>query len=93
MVASRAAYSGAPEEGIQFGDLRATRDYSVSQAYGHSKLANVLFSYELARLLKGIEDSIKPPEPTEYKPVYDVANLVLRETYGHDLSNLQARVN
>jgi NAD(P)-dependent dehydrogenase (short-subunit alcohol dehydrogenase family) len=53
VVASRAAYSGAPEEGIQFGDLRATRDYSVSQAYGHSKLANVLFSYELARLLKG----------------------------------------
>ena len=53
VVASRAAYRGAPQEGIQFGDLRATRDYSASQAYAHSKLANVLFSYELARLLKG----------------------------------------
>lgn len=53
VVASRAAYRGAPEEGIQFDDLRATRDYSASRAYAHSKLANVLFSYELARLLKG----------------------------------------
>ena len=53
VVGSRAAYSGAPEEGIQFDDLRATRDYSVSRAYAHSKLANILFSYELARRLKG----------------------------------------
>ncbi len=53
VVGSRAAYRSAPEEGIQFEDLRATRDYSASQAYAHSKLANVLFSYELARLLKG----------------------------------------
>ena len=53
VVASRAAYSGAPEDGIQFDDLQASRDYSVSRAYGHSKLANVLFSYELARLLAG----------------------------------------
>lgn len=53
VVGSRAAYRSAPEEGIQFDDLRATRNYSASQAYAHSKLANVLFSYELARLLKG----------------------------------------
>ena len=53
VVGSRAAYRSAPEDGIQFNDLRATRDYSASRAYAHSKLANVLFSYELARLLKG----------------------------------------
>ena len=53
VVSSRAAYRSAPEEGIQFGDLRAVHDYSASQAYAHSKLANALFSYELARLLKG----------------------------------------
>ncbi len=53
VVSSRAAYRSAPEEGIQFDDLRATRDYSASQAYAHSKLAKVLFSYELARRLKG----------------------------------------
>jgi hypothetical protein len=32
---------------------------------------------ELARLLKMIEDSIIPPAPPEYHPIYDVANLVL----------------
>ena len=53
IVGSRAAYRSAPADGIQFGDLRFTHDYSASRAYAHSKLANVLFSYELARLLKG----------------------------------------
>lgn len=53
VVGSRAAYSSAPEEGIEFGNLRGTSNYSRSRAYGHSKLANVLFSLELARLLKG----------------------------------------
>lgn len=53
VVASRAAYRSAPDEGIEFGDLRATRNYSPARAYAHSKLANVLYSLELARLLKG----------------------------------------
>lgn len=53
VVASRAAYRSAPGDGIQFADLRGTNDYSAGRAYAHSKLANVLFSYELARLLKG----------------------------------------
>jgi len=53
VVGSRAAYGSAPEEGIEFGNLRGAANYSRSRAYGHSKLANVLFSLELARLLKG----------------------------------------
>jgi len=53
VVGSRAAYRSAPEGGIEFDDLAASRDYSTSRAYAHSKLANILFSLELARLLKG----------------------------------------
>jgi NAD(P)-dependent dehydrogenase (short-subunit alcohol dehydrogenase family) len=53
VVASRAAYRGAPETGIRFDDLTLGRDYSDSLAYGHSKLANVLFSLELGKLLRG----------------------------------------
>ncbi len=53
IVGSRAAYRSAPQDGIQFDDLRFTRDYSAGRAYAHSKLANILFSFELARLLKG----------------------------------------
>ncbi len=52
-VASRAAYRDAPDEGILFDDLAMTNDYSDSLAYGHSKLANALFSLQLAELLRG----------------------------------------
>ncbi len=53
VVASRTAYRDAPEEGIRFDDLTLSDDYSDSMAYGHSKLANVLFSLGLARRLRG----------------------------------------
>jgi NAD(P)-dependent dehydrogenase (short-subunit alcohol dehydrogenase family) len=53
VVGSRAAYRSAPEQGIEFDNLEGSRDYSPRRAYAHSKLANVLFSLELARLLKG----------------------------------------
>ena len=52
-VASRTAYRDAPPEGILFDDLGMAREYSDALAYGHSKLANVLFSLKLADLLRG----------------------------------------
>lgn len=53
VVASRTAYTDAPETGIQFENLALSGDYEDRRAYGHSKLANVLFSLELARLVRG----------------------------------------
>jgi NAD(P)-dependent dehydrogenase (short-subunit alcohol dehydrogenase family) len=38
---------------IDFDDLHAEHGYSIANAYGRSKLANVLFTYELARRLEG----------------------------------------
>ncbi|MGS0683904.1 SDR family oxidoreductase [Nakamurella sp. GG22] len=38
---------------IDFDDLQAERSYSGARAYNQSKLANLLFSYELARRLAG----------------------------------------
>jgi retinol dehydrogenase-14 len=38
---------------IDFDDLQGERSYSGSRAYNQSKLANVLFSYELAKRLRG----------------------------------------
>ncbi len=39
---------------IDFDDLQSRRRYSASRAYGRSKLANILFTRELARRLDGI---------------------------------------
>ena len=38
---------------LDFDDLQGERDYSGPRAYDRSKLANVLFTYELARRLRG----------------------------------------
>ncbi|MGH8221515.1 MAG: SDR family NAD(P)-dependent oxidoreductase, partial [Woeseiaceae bacterium] len=53
VVASRAAYRSVPAEGMDFDDLSGLHEYSTERAYGQSKLANVLYSLELARLLRG----------------------------------------
>jgi NAD(P)-dependent dehydrogenase (short-subunit alcohol dehydrogenase family) len=46
--------SGAQAMGrIDFDDLQGERSYSGQRAYNQSKLANVLFTYELARRLEG----------------------------------------
>lgn len=46
--------SSAHQEGtINFDDLQAQAGYSRSAAYSQSKLANILFTYELARQLEG----------------------------------------
>jgi NAD(P)-dependent dehydrogenase (short-subunit alcohol dehydrogenase family) len=45
-----AAHAGAH---IEFGDLQGQRSYQGSRAYSQSKLANILFTYELARRLAG----------------------------------------
>jgi retinol dehydrogenase 14 len=46
--------SGAQSMGrIDFDDLQGERKYSGQRAYNQSKLANVMFTYELARRLQG----------------------------------------
>jgi NAD(P)-dependent dehydrogenase (short-subunit alcohol dehydrogenase family) len=46
--------SGAHAAGkLDFGDLQLKSKYSVTRAYGNSKLCNILFTRELAKRLKG----------------------------------------
>lgn len=40
-------------EQLDFNDLQLVKSYTIYRAYGRSKLANVLFSYELARRMAG----------------------------------------
>ncbi|MDP6435901.1 MAG: SDR family oxidoreductase [Gammaproteobacteria bacterium] len=51
-VSSGRATGNPPEEGIQFDNLSGEAGYDPSKAYGQSKLANVLFTLELARRLR-----------------------------------------
>jgi NAD(P)-dependent dehydrogenase (short-subunit alcohol dehydrogenase family) len=52
-VGSRSAYTQAPDVGIDFDNLRGERHFDAGEAYGRSKLANALFSLELAQRLDG----------------------------------------
>ena len=63
VVSSRAAYSRAPEAGIEFDNLDAHRDYSDRRAYGHSKLANALFALHLGKLLQGTRITVNALHP------------------------------
>lgn len=53
VVLSSAGHLWAPEVGIEFDNLSGERGYEPNRAYGHSKLANGLFSLELAKRLAG----------------------------------------
>jgi NAD(P)-dependent dehydrogenase (short-subunit alcohol dehydrogenase family) len=52
-VSSGRATGNVPEGGIQFDNLSGEAGYDPGKAYGQSKLANVLFTLELARRLEG----------------------------------------
>ena len=52
-VGSQSGYLRAPPEGIDFDNLRGEGEYDAIHAYGRSKLANQLFSIELAKRLAG----------------------------------------
>lgn len=49
VVVSSLGYQWAPAAGIEFDNLSGERDYEPNKMYGQSKLANGLFSLELAR--------------------------------------------
>jgi WW domain-containing oxidoreductase len=51
VVVSSLGYQWAPPAGIEFDNLDGRRGYEPNKMYGQSKLANALFSLELARRL------------------------------------------
>ena len=53
VVVSSSALKWADDTAIEWDNLSGERDYSANRAYGQSKLANSLFSLELARRMAG----------------------------------------
>ena len=48
---------------IEFDDLMGERSYAAFRAYGQSKLANIMFTYELARRLDGTNVTVNCLHP------------------------------
>ena len=59
---------------IDFDDLQSTKSYSGQRAYNQSKLANVLFSYELARRLNGTTVTVNAVHPGVTNTSFGVAD-------------------
>ncbi|MCT8139167.1 SDR family oxidoreductase [Anaerobacillus sp. CMMVII] len=56
--------SGAHKAGkIHFDDINLKKNYRVFRAYAQSKLANILFTYELAQRLKGTDVTVNCLHP------------------------------
>ncbi len=62
-VSSGRATGNPPEEGIQFDNLSGEKGYDPGKAYGQSKLANVLFTLELAKRLEGTSTTANSLRP------------------------------
>ncbi|MDZ4857841.1 MAG: SDR family oxidoreductase [Candidatus Hydrogenedentes bacterium] len=48
---------------IEFDDLQSERSYSGMRVYGNTKLANILFTYQLARRLEGVNVTVNCLHP------------------------------
>ena len=59
---SSAGYLMAPQ-GLNFDDLQSKEGYSGFVCYGHSKLANIYFTTELARRLEGEDIAVNAVHP------------------------------
>ena len=53
VIVSSDAHHRAPPEGIQFDNLSGEREYSAIRNYGQAKLANLLFTNQLAKRIEG----------------------------------------
>jgi len=81
-VGSRSAYRQAPAEGIDFDNLRGEKAFDSQEAYGRSKLANALFSLELAKRLEGSDITSNVIHPGLVKTnIARTAPAVLRKAF------------
>jgi NAD(P)-dependent dehydrogenase (short-subunit alcohol dehydrogenase family) len=64
---SSGGYALAPKGGIEFDNLSGERDYTGWKMYGQSKMANILFTRELARRFEGAAATANAVHPGAVK--------------------------
>ncbi len=91
-VSSRSGYTQAPAVGIDFDNLRGEKAFDAGEAYGRSKLANALFSLQLAQYLEGktvtsnavhpglVKTNITRTAPTLIRKAFDLLGPVIAKT-------------
>jgi NAD(P)-dependent dehydrogenase (short-subunit alcohol dehydrogenase family) len=75
VVLSSTVNKDAHDDGIEFDNLSGERDYDPHRAYGQSKLANGLFSFELSKHLEGTRATSNSVHP-------GVINTNINRNYG-----------
>ena len=83
-VSSRSGYRQAPAVGIDFDNLQGEKAFDAGEAYGRSKLANALFSLELADRLGDTDITSNAIHPGLVKTnIARTAPLVIRRGFDY----------
>ncbi len=73
---------------LDFSDLMLERDYSGSRAYGQSKLAQIMFGFELASRLPAEQVTVNSLHPGTYMPTK-----IVMQSVGRSIDSLQTGVD
>jgi NAD(P)-dependent dehydrogenase (short-subunit alcohol dehydrogenase family) len=76
--------ASAGQSPVDFGDLMLERGYDGMRAYSQSKLAQIMFTFELAERLQGTGVTVNALHPASLMDT----KMVL-ETFGHSMSTVQ----
>jgi len=73
---------------IDFTDVMLTREYEGARAYRQSKLAQIMFGFELAELLSADEVTVNSLHPATFMPTK-----IVLEQHGHSVDSLEEGVD
>jgi NAD(P)-dependent dehydrogenase (short-subunit alcohol dehydrogenase family) len=76
--------ASAGQSPVDFGDVMLERGYDGMRAYSQSKLAQIMFTFELAERLQGTDVTVNALHPASLMDT----KMVL-ETFGHSMSTVQ----